>query len=80
MPFRPYLLRASSSLLLKQAGTAARRRYATEARFFANEPARPVVTTSIPGPKAKSAIDDIDSVFDTNNINMVTDFKKSVGN
>ena len=49
-------------------------------RYFANEPIRPIVATSIPGPRTIDTLKEIDEVFDTNNVNMVTDFQKSVGN
>ncbi|KAH6986422.1 aminotransferase class-III-domain-containing protein [Ilyonectria sp. MPI-CAGE-AT-0026] len=57
------------------------RRFATATEsFFPNEPTKPLVSTVIPGPKARAALADIDDVFDTNNVNMVTDFERSVGN
>lgn len=48
--------------------------------YFNNEPSKPSVTTSIPGPVSKKAIDDLDSVFDTRSLNMICDYEKSVGN
>ena len=62
-----------------------RRRFAASARamssFYANwEPEGPSVKTEIPGPKAKAAIADLDKVFDTRSLNMLTDYDKSSGN
>ena len=48
--------------------------------FFPDEPTRPVVDTDFPGPKSRQALSEINGVFDTNNVNMVTDFGKSIGN
>lgn len=48
--------------------------------YFNNEPSKPSVTTSIPGPISKKAIDELDSVFDTRSLNMICDYEKSVGN
>ncbi|KAK4146304.1 aminotransferase class-III-domain-containing protein [Dichotomopilus funicola] len=44
------------------------------------EPEGPSVKTQIPGPKAQAAIADLDTVFDTRSLNMLTDYSKSVGN
>ena len=44
------------------------------------EPEGPSVKTEIPGPKSKEAIQKLDEVFDTRSLNMLTDYKKSVGN
>lgn len=49
-------------------------------RFDGVEPAAPSVKTDIPGPKAKEQIADLDKVFDTRALNMITDYKASVGN
>jgi 4-aminobutyrate aminotransferase/(S)-3-amino-2-methylpropionate transaminase len=56
-----------------------RNSYAT-VPYFSNEPSKPFVTTSIPGPMSKKAIEDLDAVFDTRSLNMVCDYEKSVGN
>lgn len=80
MPLYACLRRARPAELLKQSGTGSPRLYATDVRYFANEPTRPVIVTNIPGPAAKRTLSEIDKVFDTNNVNMVTDFDKSVGN
>ncbi|KAK1835182.1 aminotransferase class-III-domain-containing protein [Podospora conica] len=44
------------------------------------EPEAPSVQTEIPGPKAKAAIAELDQVFDTRSLNMLTDYQKSAGN
>lgn len=49
-------------------------------RFDGVEPSAPSVKTAIPGPKAKEQIADLDKVFDTRSLNMLTDYKSSVGN
>lgn len=49
-------------------------------RFDGIEPSAPSVKTEIPGPKAKEQTADLDKVFDTRSLNMLTDYKSSVGN
>ncbi|KAG6364380.1 hypothetical protein INS49_005981 [Diaporthe citri] len=49
-------------------------------RFDGVEPSAPSVKTAIPGPKAKEQIADLDKVFDTRSLNMLTDYKSSIGN
>lgn len=49
-------------------------------RFDGIEPSAPTVKTEIPGPKAKVQIADLDKVFDTRSLNMLTDYKESIGN
>jgi 4-aminobutyrate aminotransferase/(S)-3-amino-2-methylpropionate transaminase len=44
------------------------------------EPEGPSVKTEIPGPKSKAAITELDKVFDTRSLNMLTDYSKSAGN
>lgn len=44
------------------------------------EPEGPSVKTEIPGPRAKEAVAELDKVFDTRSLNMLTDFTKSTGN
>ena len=39
-----------------------------------------MVQTAIPGPKSQAAIKDLDRVFDTRNLNMLTDYTQSYGN
>jgi 4-aminobutyrate aminotransferase/(S)-3-amino-2-methylpropionate transaminase len=51
----------------------------TEA-FFPNEPKFPTVKTSIPGPKTTALIDELKEVFDTQSLNMMANYQKSVGN
>ncbi|KAH6885202.1 4-aminobutyrate aminotransferas-like protein [Thelonectria olida] len=47
---------------------------------FVNEPTKPVMHTSIPGPKSKAAIKKLDNVFDTRSLNMLVDYPKCNGN
>ncbi|EON98110.1 putative 4-aminobutyrate aminotransferase protein [Phaeoacremonium minimum UCRPA7] len=44
------------------------------------EPEAPTVKTEIPGPKSKAAIAELDKVFDTRSLNMLTDYHNSKGN
>lgn len=53
---------------------------ATEKPFFPDEPAAPIVSTPIPGPKNKAAAAELDEVFDVRSLNMLADYYKSVGN
>lgn len=48
--------------------------------FYPGEPSGPLVKTPIPGPKSQERIKDLDVVFDTRSLNMMTDYSKSVGN
>lgn len=81
MSFAATLARGRLVLRLSVLRPSNRRRFATVTEpFFPNEPTKPLVSTVIPGPKARAALADIDDVFDTNNVNMVTDFERSVGN
>jgi len=51
-----------------------------EQSFLPNEPSGPTIKTSIPGPQSKQAIEDLNKVFDTRSLNMLTDYTKSYGN
>lgn len=51
-----------------------------DAAFFPNEPKGPTVKSSIPGPKTKPLIDSLKRVFDTQNLNMMANYEKSIGN
>jgi len=55
------------------------RRYAQQA-FFPDEPQSPTVTTAIPGPQSVKAAERLGKIFDTQNINMVVDYQRSLGN
>ncbi len=48
--------------------------------LLAAEPSAPSVKTAVPGPKAKEFVADLDKVFDTRALNMVGDYRKSIGN
>ncbi|KFA81317.1 hypothetical protein S40288_09276 [Stachybotrys chartarum IBT 40288] len=55
-------------------------RCASGAAFFPGEPAAPSVKTAIPGPESQRVLKELSEVYDTHNVNMVADYKKSVGN
>lgn len=67
----------SSSLLASRSFSVSTRNMG---RFDGVEPSAPSVQTEIPGPKAKEQIADLDKVFDTRSLNMLTDYKASIGN
>ncbi|KAI9723501.1 MAG: 4-aminobutyrate transaminase [Chrysothrix sp. TS-e1954] len=48
--------------------------------YFPSEPTTPTILTSIPGPKSKEAIKDLDRVFDTRSLNMIANYRESFGN
>lgn len=48
--------------------------------FFPDEPREPIVRTEIPGPESKKLITELDRVFDTRSLNMVANYKQSLGN
>jgi 4-aminobutyrate aminotransferase / (S)-3-amino-2-methylpropionate transaminase len=50
------------------------------AASFPDEPKTPVVKTAIPGPKNKAAAAELDEFFDTQGINLLADYEKSIGN
>jgi 4-aminobutyrate aminotransferase / (S)-3-amino-2-methylpropionate transaminase len=51
-----------------------------EQPFFPDEPAGPQIKTAIPGPNSKKAIQELDNVFDTRSLNMLTNYQQSYGN
>jgi len=51
-----------------------------EQPFFPNEADGPIVKTSIPGPKSKAAIAELDEVFDVRSLNMMANYQQSFGN
>lgn len=61
-----------------------RRRFAASSRamssFYPGEPEGPSVKTEIPGPNARAAIAELNEVFDTRSLNMLTDYSKCIGN
>ena len=48
--------------------------------LFPNEPSRPHVKTSIPGPESKKAIEHLEKSFDIRSLNMVANYQNSFGN
>ncbi|KAK4204377.1 putative 4-aminobutyrate aminotransferase [Triangularia verruculosa] len=64
---------------------ATRRQFSCSTRKMSSfypswEPKGPSVKTEIPGPKAKEKIAELNEVFDTRSLNMLTDYYKSAGN
>lgn len=53
---------------------------AVEQAFFPDEPTGPIMRTAFPGPESKKAIADLDRIFDTRSLNMVTNYQNSYGN
>ncbi|KAI9887677.1 MAG: 4-aminobutyrate transaminase [Watsoniomyces obsoletus] len=51
-----------------------------EQPFFPDEPSGPHIKTSIPGPKSRQAIEDLNRVFDARSLNMMADYPHSYGN
>ena len=81
-----YFLRCSPKLrtaaripAIRALSTTARLR-AAEKPYFPNEPTAPSVSTPIPGPKNKKAVEELDEVFDVRSLNMLADYTKSIGN
>ena len=52
----------------------------TDQPFFTNEPFGPTIRTAIPGPKSKTAIEDLDKVFDTRSLSIMANYQNSFGN
>lgn len=55
-------------------------RSSSTAAFFPSEPKEPIVKTAIPGPVSREKLEKLSKVFDTQNVNMMADYKKSIGN
>ncbi|KAF2840260.1 4-aminobutyrate aminotransferase [Patellaria atrata CBS 101060] len=51
-----------------------------EEPYFPDEPKGPIMKTQIPGPKSQEAIQRLSKVFDTRSLNMMADYRKSIGN
>jgi len=52
----------------------------SEPSLFPGEPECPIVRTEIPGPKSAQAIRKLTNVTDTRSLNMVADYRSSIGN
>ncbi|KAH6670963.1 4-aminobutyrate transaminase gata [Plectosphaerella plurivora] len=63
-----------------QARPVSRLARAASTAYFPNEPSAPTVKTAIPGPESQRLMKELSAVFDTQNVNMPADFKKSIGN
>ncbi|UQC85476.1 4-aminobutyrate aminotransferase [Colletotrichum lupini] len=49
--------------------------------IFSNEPSRPkIMTSSLPKPKVKAGLAELEEVFDTRSANISVDYKRSTGN
>lgn len=77
--------RTTASIIAKViAGNSCRaRRFNTKSSpklFYNGEPAKPIVTTQIPGPESQKLIKQLDDVFDTRSLQMICDFSSSFGN
>lgn len=51
-----------------------------EQPLFPGEPEGPTVKTAIPGPKSTAAIQRLSNVTDTRSLNMIANYKNSLGN
>lgn len=58
----------------------ARRCLSSSAKFYPGEPAAPSVSTAFPGPQSQRLADELNRVFDTRALNVLADYKRSVGN
>ena len=52
----------------------------SELPFFPDEPFKPHMRTTIPGPESKKAIEGLDKIFDTRSLNMMANYQNSFGN
>jgi 4-aminobutyrate aminotransferase/(S)-3-amino-2-methylpropionate transaminase len=88
---RTSIVRPTAHAASKVAPTALRRQYASAAAaavstdageqpFFPDEPSQPIVTTQVPGPKSKAAIERLSNVTDTRSLNMMANYQQSYGN
>nr|POF11508.1 4-aminobutyrate aminotransferase [Quercus suber] len=71
---------ASVSVAAEVPGQAEHFDHVSEQAFFPGEPSAPIVKTAIPGPVSKQAIAHLDTVFDTRSLNMMADYRSSIGN
>ncbi|KAK5173022.1 4-aminobutyrate transaminase [Saxophila tyrrhenica] len=53
---------------------------AYEQPYFPDEPTGPMIRTEIPGPESKKAIVELDKIFETRSLNMMTNYQNSYGN
>lgn len=83
VPRRVIIRTLASASETRKAAAAATVQYdeaASAQPFLQGEPLGPKVLTAIPGPKSKHAVSELDRVFDTRSLNMLTDYKQSFGN
>jgi 4-aminobutyrate aminotransferase/(S)-3-amino-2-methylpropionate transaminase len=77
--------RSSKPILNRNYASAAAAMAATngariEQPFFPSEPEAPTIRTQIPGPKSVEAIRRLTKITETSSLNMVADYKSSIGN
>ncbi|KID83916.1 4-aminobutyrate transaminase GatA, partial [Metarhizium majus ARSEF 297] len=78
---RPGMVQTLRAAMTKRSfNTAGAMRMGAAKSFHKDEPAAPILKTSIPGPKAAEAVKELDEVFETRSINMMADYTQSVGN
>lgn len=78
---RPGMVQTLRAAMTKRSfNTAGAMRMSAAKSFHKDEPAAPILKTSIPGPKAAEAVKELDEVFETRSINMMADYTQSVGN
>ncbi|SPN98388.1 probable 4-aminobutyrate transaminase [Cephalotrichum gorgonifer] len=77
---RPAIAPALSTLRRRTMATSSIRMASQAAPFYEGEPEAPVMKTEIPGPVSKKEIADLDKVFDTRALSLLTDYTKSIGN
>lgn len=77
-----YGSKAFSTCQALRAGAAASFKASTsgEQPYFPDEPSKPTVKTAIPGPVSQQKIAELNRVFDTRALNMLVDYKASLGN
>ncbi|KAI9697709.1 MAG: 4-aminobutyrate transaminase [Bogoriella megaspora] len=51
-----------------------------EQPYFPMEPTAPIIRAEIPGPESRKAIKELEKVFDTRSLNMMAEYKQSLGN
>ncbi|KIV99928.1 4-aminobutyrate aminotransferase [Verruconis gallopava] len=81
--FRSLKVTARATFAYKSYATAASKQSAapkSEEPLFPGEPNSPTVKSTIPGPKSSEVIRRLTKVTDTSSLNMIADYKKSIGN
>ncbi|CAK7237876.1 4-aminobutyrate transaminase [Sporothrix eucalyptigena] len=71
---------ASAALLCARVCRPAHPLHRTISSFVPGEPERPSMKTTLPGPVSQAKIASLTDVFDTRNVSLLTDYRKSIGN